>query len=147
MWPMVLLSTLISVVSMIMLHHEAEIRDLKILTQDQASILSFTAYRKSVIDYSVDHPGFIGEVSETDLSPYFPYGYASPGIWRNVVTPERVYVYTNYRLNAEMLNERFYRSLLVGKNRGGELVSLSGHNTSIVLPSNIPTNAIVIAGS
>lgn len=146
MWPMVILSMLITTATIFTLQSAADGQELNKTALDQTNVMSFAVYRKAVVDYSADHPSVIGEISDADLAPYFTYGYVHPGLWRNVITTDSLYVFTDYQLNTEMLNKRFYRSLLVGKNMSGHLVSLGGQNTLITLPSQIPANAIVIAG-
>lgn len=146
MWPMVILSVLIGVTTVFALEHQSNVEELNRSSVDQADVISFIAYRKAVIDYSNDNPGVTGEINDTDLATYFAYGFNNPGVWRNIITTDSLFVFTERRLNAEILNERFYRSLLVGKNVGGELVSLSGQVTALPLPTEIPANALVIAG-
>lgn len=110
--------------------------------------VSFMAYRKAVITYNNANPGVTGSIASTSLEPYYPYGYSNPGTWNNFIDSNRVYVYSSNYLDVSRLNERFHRSLLVGRKApSGQLISLSGINTQIMLPAVIPVNAIVIAGS
>ncbi|MBE0469824.1 MAG: type IV pilus biogenesis protein PilM [Methyloprofundus sp.] len=146
MWPTAFLAMFIATVTIIGIKQTTEMRSLNQATVDNTMVSSLLSYRKAVIDYVADHPGVVGEVSDAALAPYYPYGYVNPGLWGNLVSNERLYVFTDQRISTDILDQRLYRSLLVGQNINGQLVSISGQQTLISLPAIIPANAIVIVG-
>lgn len=108
---------------------------------------SFLAYRESLIRFMESNPTFTGSVTATDLEPFYPTGFLNPGLFMNYVTTDNLYVYTTQFTDVSKLKEKLHRSLLVGrKSTTGHLISLSGIDTEIQIPSIIPVNAIVIAG-
>ncbi|HEY9017612.1 type IV pilus biogenesis protein PilM [Thiomicrospira sp.] len=147
MWPVVFLSMVATVTTIYVLEVEADRQQLINLSTTQTDVLSLMAYREAAIKYLNANPSATGSVSDAGLAPYFPHGYVNPGHWNNTISAGRLYVYTSKKIDTNLLREKFYRSLMVGRKQSGLLVSLSGQATSITIPAVVPSNAIVIVGS
>lgn len=147
MWPVVFLSMLATMTTIYVLEVDHDRQQSIMISTNQASVLSLMSYRQAAIGYFNDHPTASGAISDANLAPYFPLGYVNPGDWSNTISSGRLYVYTSAHVDASLLNEKFYRSLMVGRKESGLLVSLSGQATSIIVPAVVPNNAIVIVGS
>lgn len=125
---------------------EAKKDRIQAVTSD-VKVVSFLTYRKAVIDYRSSNPAFSGQLSSFDLEPFYPLGYQATTGWNNVITANNIYIYTQEKLNLDMLRNRLMNSMLVGHNDAGSLVTLSGSQTNISLSPLIPNGAIVIVGS
>jgi len=147
MWPAAFLSILITITTLFSIEFNHERLMMQKSVNDNADVVSFLAYRQAAIAYLNNNPLLTGSITNTQMTPYVPVGYTDPGHWQNLIDSGKLYVYTTHNLNLDLLNDRLYRSFLVGKKAGGTLISLSGYNTSIPLPASLPDNAIIIVGS
>lgn len=113
--------------------------------------VNYIAYRKAIIRYLEVNPLASGVISDMDLTPYYLPGYIRNPNWTNLVSGGTVFVYTTTQPSINVINTVYKKcneSLLVGKKNAvtGNLQSMTGLDTGIVLPASIPNNALVTLG-
>lgn len=117
----------------------------------QVAAGNFIAYRKAVQMYLVNNPGMMtGTVSkENVLNVAYPeYIYNSD--FSNVVLDGNLFVFatpaSSKKIGYEIYN-RLGNSMHIGvKSNTSKLLSYSGVDTGITLPSSIPVNSFVMIG-
>lgn len=112
---------------------------------------NYIAYRKAVLKYLESNPSFTGVISDASLTPYYLPGYIRNPNWTNLVDGTTVYVYATTAPSNNVIDTVYKKSnesLLVGKKNSvsGNLQSMTGLDTGILLPVSIPNNALVILG-
>lgn len=113
--------------------------------------VNYIAYRKSVINYILANPLASGSIADVALTPYYLPGYIRNPNWTNLVSGGTVFVYTSTPPSINLINTVYRKcneSLLVGKKNPvtGNLQSMTGLDTGILLPASIPNNALVTLG-
>lgn len=108
--------------------------------------VSFMAYRKAVVDYLEANPSASGNIGS--VKHYYLPGFINKneGNYRAIYQNKKLFVYSLKNIDAQVLSNRFHRSLVVGHNLDGKLRSLEGRITNINIPSEIPSNAVVVVG-
>jgi len=148
MLPVLMLTLMSGLTYVLTIDYQHSIEERTKQIDSDVKAVSFLSYREAVIGYYNSNPAALGSVLQTDLQPYFPFGYSNPGTWSNVITSNGIFVYSDVFVDIKRLKERLNRSLLVGrKSSAGYLIAFSGLNTQIPLPTTIPINAVVIVGS
>lgn len=112
---------------------------------------NFFAYRRAVQRYLQANPAATGTVADTSLAAYWLTGYIRNPNWTNFVDGGALYVYSTATVAPATLHTMWdvsSENTLVGTKNptGGRLISFNGFDTGIMLPANIPNNAVVIMG-
>lgn len=106
------------------------------------------AYREEVINFLNVTPGFVGTVTDAQITPL--WGHQRRLNWSNVVAANTLYVYEASSSPEKLLLDQIYlktsKSVFVGRNVAGFLVSANGLNTGISIPVTVPVGAIVMIG-
>ncbi len=110
---------------------------------------SVLAYRLSVVDYLNSNSSFVGTVPDASVTPL--WGAVRDPRWTNlVVSGGGLYVFETSNNSPQgvvgALYEKTGKSIYVGRNTSGILVSSTGFATGITVPGGVPDGAITIFG-
>ncbi len=110
---------------------------------------SVLAYRVSVVDYLNSNASFVGTVPDSSLTPL--WGATRDSRWTNlVVAGGALYVYETSNNSSSgvisALYEKTGKSIYVGRNMSGSLVSANGFASGITVPAGVPDGSITIFG-
>ncbi len=116
------------------------------------SATNMLAYRNALSRYLGANPGASGVIQDDALESYWLPGYKRNPLWTNLVQGGQLYVYASGSAEVgtvHRLAEMTRKSFLVGTKSSttGRLVSSTGLDTGISLPTAIPDGAVVIVGT
>jgi hypothetical protein len=119
--------------------------------RSDVSATNFLAYRTAVQKYLQANPSATGTISDTSLAPFWLPGYVRDLNWTNLVSGSALYVFSTREVDHGTLNAIWNKSsenVLAGTKNpvNGRLLSFNGLDTGVVLPANIPNNAVVMMG-
>lgn len=118
---------------------------------EQVAAGNFLAYRKAVQMYLVNNPGMMtGTVSKENVLNFAYPGYIYNADFSNVVLNGDLFVFATPASSKKIghaIYKKLSNSMHVGiKSNTSKLLSYSGVDTGITLPSSIPVNSFVMIG-
>jgi hypothetical protein len=111
--------------------------------ESDVRVTNMLIYRNAVIAYAEANPSYAGVAADSALA--LPSWYRKMHGVNNYVVSGKGYVFAQGR--AELSNQLYQKTktINVGINKNGVLMSPVAGNTGIALPSAIPLDAVVLA--